>query len=162
MYFPRKTDRKSFIDAIIAGTALPTGSESPFRLNDTIKSDLLAAGEKGLSAKLVSISSTVSGGDWRKDNDPSQTGYIGNFSCKLQIGTQTTFANLDVATVVRFQLDGGSTAVHIVQTPNAKDSTKPYFNVKAVKGLVLDVKDAAQLAALQSIKDFAEVAAPTP
>lgn len=155
MYFAQPTDLKTFVNNLINGTALPTGSESPFKLKDSVSIALSA--ENGAEAELIGLSTTVSGGHWK--DDAKGSGYIGNFRCTIKVGENTSFATLDVATVVAMRQNGNKAVLKVFNTPNPKDENKPYKNVRLVKGIALDMKDAKTIEVLNGLIEFADASA---
>lgn len=169
MYTRFQSSTNDFVDKLLNGSALPTGSESPFRINNDVLTALKAAGEAGVEAELVEVSPTVQGGQWVDDNNATRQGYIGNFSCQVKIGSHQTFANLDVATVLQFQMNGGKLVVKASQPvkdgqPLTTKGGQPVWNIVSTKSFVVDVQNPQQKTALLSVKVLAnkgsEVATP--
>lgn len=160
MYTRFQTSTADFIEKLLNGTALPTGSESPFRINSDVLTALRAAGEAGVEAQLIEVSPTVQGGQWVDDANATRQGYIGNFSCQVKVGSHQTFANLDVATVLQFQMNGGKLPVKASQPmkdgqPLTTKGGQPVWNIVSTKPFVVDISNPAQKAALQSVKALA-------
>lgn len=144
-----------FISRLLSEQALPTGGESPFRIDKEVFAQLQAAGPNGLEATLTEING-VSGGMWQDDNDFTRQSYIGNFGCRVQVGAHSTFANLDVATTLRFAMNGGKCVVKLhVPIKNGAElknrSGEPIHNIIAKDSLVVNVKDTAQRTALENL-----------
>lgn len=151
MYFRQSLSIGEFISQLKNGTALPTGSASPYRLADEVAT-LLAAGEA--EGELLAIGSTINGGQWKADTGDGQ-GYIGNFQCRLKFGQHETFANLAVSDVLTAMSNGGKTIFKLTTSPNVKKPDEPYKNVRCVKPMVVDVKDANCLDLLDKVLKFA-------
>lgn len=151
MYFRQSMTLNDFIQAIKSGSALPTGSESPYKLKEGIAAAMQSAGENGLEIELLSVSQTVNGGHWKGDTGQ---GYIGNLSCTIKQGNFTSFANLSVADVLVLRKNGNKAVFKAVQT-QSKDGSKTYTNLRAVQGIVVDLNDAATVAILEGLPEFA-------
>lgn len=151
MYIKQNIEIGTFFSQLLAGTALPTGGASPFRINEEVKAALSEAGSVGLEGTISTISPSVSGGHWQGD---SGKGYIGNLQCRVKFGENETFANLAVCDVIAAFQNGGKTTFHMEVT-KSKDGTREYTNIRAVKPIVFDANDQTIIAAIESIKALA-------
>lgn len=149
MYFKQSIQLKEFIAQLKSGQALPTGSASPYRLNDEVSKMLESGPQEG---ELIGIGTTINGGQWKGD---SGQGYIGNFQCRVRFGAHETFANLSVADVLTALGNGGKTTFRLEKSPNVRKPEQPYLNVRAEKPIVVDVKDTKTISLLDSIEAFA-------
>lgn len=155
MYLNQIISVADFAQQLKTGKALPTGSASPYKINESVVTALQSA-KDGLEAELISVSASIRGGLWQSDTDKSQNGYIGNFQCILRIGAHQTPANLSVADAVQFMLGNGKAVVGITTSPNKKDESKPYVNLRCKSVVACDfVNNKEHIAALDAIVEMA-------
>lgn len=158
MYFRKSVQLSEFVDMLINGSALPTGSASPYRIKEDVIKELETA-KDGLEGKLISVSHVISGGHWKSDTD-SNSGYIGNFQCRVEIAQKTTFANLSVADICQFLGNADKKAVVVLDvTDNKKTPNKPYKNIRCKDSIVVDTASPETVKLLRSIIEFAKATA---
>jgi hypothetical protein len=154
-YIPQAINIAKFIGMVKAKEALITGAASPYRLNEKI-AKMLSDNPGGLEAELISVSDTMRGGYWQND-EKTNSGFIGNFQCRIKVGDETTFANLSAADVIQFIRSADKKQVVKLETTKNKVAGKPdYQNIRCVSIITLDASDEQTIKSLEDVAKFAK------